>query len=182
MKRRIFISAAVTATVAAVAGCLGEGPGGGREPTDTPTADPSGTPASEGPRLVDSSFELQDVECGTATSEHTVGVEDGEVTVEGTVDGNDSCHVAELVRGEYVEPEDTLHVEVESVRDEEAGGVCNECIVEIDYVATFTFENGEPGSVRVDQRGSVSGSSSASASTGGNGEATPTPTSGSPDY
>lgn len=167
MNRRSFISAAGSATMAAVAGCLGSGPaddpddGATDSPTDEPSASPE--PTSHGPKLVDTSFEVTRVECGSEYGDHEVTTEDGRVTVEGTLDGRDSCYSAELVRGEYDDGEDTLYVEVEVVAGDD-GEACNECIVEIDYVATFEFDGGEPGSVRVDQRGATTGSSSASGS------------------
>jgi hypothetical protein len=167
MRRRALLAAAATATTT-VAGCLGT-PGTGSDPNGTGdsggTDDPdSGDSTPEGPRLVDRSFEVERIECGDEYGNHDVTTEDGTVTVEGVLDGNNSCYTAELVRGEYVAEEDTLYVEVESVDDAGEDEMCGTCIVEIEYVATFEFEGGEPSSVRVDQRGETTGSSSASKS------------------
>ncbi|MFT4883194.1 MAG: hypothetical protein ACI8U4_000695 [Natronomonas sp.] len=164
MKRRALLAAAATATTG-IAGCLRSNGFGGSTPDETDTEVPAdGEPTTEDTRLVGQSFEVERVECGSDFGGHDVTTEDGTVTVEGVLDGNNSCYTAELVRGEYVREEDTLYVEVESVDDSEEEEMCSTCIVEIEYVATFEFENGEPGSVRVDQRGQQSGSSSASGS------------------
>lgn len=163
MKRRALLAAAAAATTTGIAGCLGD------ETGDAPGDGESGTPTSptetpEEPYLSDTSFEVTRVECGEGAGGHDVTKEDGVVTVEGTLDGSNGCYTAELRRGEYVRSEDRLYVEVESVEDEHEGGACTTCIVEIDYVAKFSFQNGEPSSVRVDQRGVSTGSSSASKS------------------
>lgn len=162
MERRALLAATATTTTTLLAGCLG---GDSADENDNPSPTEQ-TP--EHPRLVDQSFDVTNVECGTQGHDVRTEKSDGTVTVEGTVDGNNTCYTAELVRAEYVADEDTLYVEVESV-ERGTDQVCGQCIVEIDWLATFEFENGEPGTVRVDQRG-LSGSSSAS----GSGSATPT--------
>ena len=193
MRRRALLAAAAAATTTGIAGCLDDGTESQPEssPTDESTPTPTETP--DAPRLVDRSFEVERVECGDDYGGHDVTRADGVVTVEGTLDGSNGCYTAELVTGEYDADEDELYVEVESVDDSEEGEACTTCIVEIDYVAEFTFENGEPSSVRVDQRGVSTGSSSssesvsggesgngsegsASESRSGSGEATPEPT------
>ena len=190
MRRRAFIAAAA-ATTTAVAGCLGNGAdeptGTDGEPTQTDEPDGTETPepTAEETRLEDSSFEVEGVECGDEYGGHDVTVEDGEVTVEGVLDGSNSCYTAELVRGEYDSDDDTLYVEVEAVEREDAEA-CTQCVVEIEYVATFTFENGEPGTVSVEQRWSATGSSSAGSSVSESGsrdgEATETATPQSTGY
>ena len=146
------------------------------EPTETDgqteTETPAETPEGEETRMVDREFEVTRVECGSEYDGPHVATEDGVVTVEGTLDGSNTCYTAELVTGEYDAEADELHVEVESVEDSEEGAACAECIVEIDYVARFEFENGEPSSVRADQRGASreSSSGSGSASEGGSGD------------
>lgn len=159
MKRRALLAAAAAATTTGIAGCLGGNPGTAPEddegdgPTETPT----------GPRLVDHSFEVERVECGDDYGSHEVTKEDGVVTVEGVLDGRDPSYTAELVTTEYDRDAEELYAKIESVEGDEEG-MSAQCIVEIEYVATFTFENGEPSSVRVDQSGINSGSSSASKS------------------
>ncbi|WP_336133506.1 hypothetical protein [Natronomonas amylolytica] len=165
MKRRALLAAAAAATTTGVAGCLRGNSIGDSNPDGTDTEEPSdGESTADSPRLVDQSFEVERVECGNDFGSHDVTTEDGVVTVEGVLDGNNSCYTAELVRGEYVAEEDTLYVEVESIDDAGENEMCSTCIVEIEYVATFEFEGGKPGSIRVDQSGQTSGSSSASKS------------------
>ena len=174
MRRRAFITAAATTTTA-IAGCLGDESGEGT-PTDAPDDTATSEPTDGETRLEESSFDVVRVECGDEYGDHSATVEDGEVTVEGVLDGSNSCYTAELVRGEYDSDADTLYVEVEAVERDDAGA-CSQCIVEIEYVARFTFENGEPGTVDVQQRGSTTGSASSSVSENesGSGEATETP-------
>jgi hypothetical protein len=159
VKRRSLLAAAAAATTTGIAGCLGGGPG--TAPEDDESDDPTDTPT--GPRLVDQSFEVERVECGDDYGSHEVTKEDGVVTVEGVLDGRDPSYTAELVTSEYDSEADELYVKIESVEGDD-DGVSAQCIVEIEYVATFTFENGEPSSVRVDQSGIRTGSSSASQS------------------
>ena len=183
MRRRAFLAAAAATTTTAVAGCSGDGSDGEPTQTDEPDGTETPEPTAEETRLEDSSFEVVRVECGDEYGGHDVTVEDGEVTVEGVLDGSNSCYTAELVRGEYDGDADTLYVEVEAVERDDAGA-CNQCIVEIEYVATFTFENGEPGTVSVEQRGSATGSAGSSVSESGSkdGEATETATPQSTGY
>ena len=163
MKRRSLLAATVAATTASIAGCLGGGPGTDPENGDEDDATPTSTPKPDGPRLVDQSFEVKRVDCGNDYGDHDVTTDDGVVTVEGVLDGRNTCYSAELVTSEYDAAADELYVEIESVASEDREA-CATCIVEIEYVATFTFEGGEPSSIRVDQRGSTTGSSSASQS------------------
>jgi hypothetical protein len=161
MRRRSFLGAAAAVPATAVAGCLGAGPsadGGTEQPTDEPTATPSQTPG--GRTLEGSSFEVTNVECGSDYGHHDVTTSADTVTVEGVLDGRNTCYTAELVRGAYVSDADTLHVEVEA-REDDAGDVCGQCIVEIHYTATFEFDDGTPERVEVEQRGATTASGSA---------------------
>jgi hypothetical protein len=176
VNRRSLLAAAAAATTTGIAGCLGGLPGNGDDgddgdgdPTDDATPSPTGTP--EGPRLVDQSFEVERVECGDEYGGHDVTTEDGVVTVEGVLDGSNGCYTAELVAVDYDVAADELSVEVEAVDGSDDDEACTTCIVEIEYVATFTFENGEPGRIEVDQRGASSGSASASSSVSESGSA-----------
>ena len=178
MKRRALLAVAAAAT-AGTTGCLDDGTGSDDpdstptetdaptetaeptrtdEPTETET--PTETPEAEETRMADREFEVTRVECGSEYDGPHVTTEDGVVTVEGTLDGSNTCYTAELVTAEYDAEADELHVAVESVEDREEGEACAECIVEIEYVARFEFENGEPSSVRADQRGASRESSS----------------------
>lgn len=174
MNRRRFIAAAAAATTV-VAGCLADDPPAAEpddEPTDDPTAEPTASPepTPHGPRMTDSSFEVTRVECGSDYGHHDVRTDEGTVTVEGVMDGRDTCYTADLVRGEYVREDDTLHVEVEAREgdDECMGG---QCLVEIHYTATFAFEGGTPGRIEVEQRGATTTSGSTSESGSGSASA-----------
>lgn len=176
MKRRVLLAAAATSATG-LAGCLDDGGGSGDAddtPTDgtetptetddvtaTPTETEAGTETEtpERTRMTDREFEVTRVECGNDSGEYDVTIGDGVVTVEGTLEGSNTCYTAELVTAEYDPDADELYVEVESVEDSEEGQACGECIVEVDYVARFEFENGEPSDVRVDQRGASEGRS-----------------------
>ena len=172
MKRRVLLAAAATSATG-IAGCLDDG-AGGDDPDDTPsdgtetptgtdeagdTPTETGTETSERTRLTDREFEVTRVECGSDYGEYDVTVGDGVVTVEGTLDGSNTCYTADLVTAQYDPGADELYVEVESVEERAEDEACGECIVEIDYVARFEFENGEPSDVRVDQRGASGGAS-----------------------
>jgi len=125
----------------------GTEPTEGTELTETPTQT---TTATQRPKLADSSFRLLDSGCGQPTNEASVTFESdgGAVTVEGTIPGSNACYVAKLVDASYDPEAGTLDVTVASMQKEGAEA-CAQCIVEIDYEATFTFEGGLPAEVRV---------------------------------
>ena len=177
MRRRGFLGGTIAAA-AAIAGCLDAD--AGEEPTGEPTAEPTDTPSptSDGRTLEDTAFEVTTVECGSDYGHHDVTTSGDTVTVEGVLDGRDTCYTAELVRGEYVGETDTLFVEV-AARESEEAAACGQCIVEIHYVATFAFDDGNPERVEVEQRGATTTSGSTSASGSGRAtepDATRTPT------
>jgi len=138
MNRRRFIATAATLGAVATAGCLAsDGSGGTPTPTETPT-------------MTDTTFTVQQVESGTEVDEATVSFEEGTVTVEGTIWGADGCTTAELASADYDPDSGELTVDVATVREEPTGDVaCTQAIVEIDYEATATFENGLPDTVVV---------------------------------
>lgn len=128
MQRRRFIAAAGTLGAVAAAGCLGSDGGG------TPT-----------PTMTDSSFTVTGIESGTEVDAATVSFGAPTVTVEGTIWGADGCTTAELAGANYDAEDGELAVEVATRRDEPTGDVaCTQAIVEIDYEATVTVENGPP--------------------------------------
>ncbi len=144
-RRRVLVGAAALAS----AGCLGAG-------TDGDRSDRTASPTAAGPRLVATSFEVTDVDCGTGEADHEIEVGDGRVTVDGVVGGADACHTAKLADADYDRATDTLHVTVAAVRDSsDDDRACAGCLVDVRYVATFEFENGEPGSVSVRARGAT---------------------------
>ncbi|PSQ18698.1 hypothetical protein BRD02_00255 [Halobacteriales archaeon QS_8_69_73] len=149
MDRRRFLAGTTTVALA-TAGCLDGG--ASEDPTASPTTSDAPT------RLVATSFEVTNVNCGDGAVDHKADIGDGRVVVDGVVGGADACHTAELVGADYDRATDTLEVTVAAVRgdgDDDDDRACAGCLVDIEYVATFAFENGEPGSVTVRARGAT---------------------------
>jgi hypothetical protein len=140
---------------ASLGGCLGryrDAVGGvGETTTDSTTQGTTTTQTTaQPPTLADTSFELLDGGCGQPTSDASVAFAEAEngVTVTGTVSGSNTCYTAKLVDASYDPETGTLDLTVASMQKEDAGA-CGQCIVEIEYEATATFEGGLPDSVRV---------------------------------
>lgn len=160
MNRRALLRGLAPLAAGAVAGCLGGGrDGGGTDdgdaggsPTDPPEPSPTDTPSPDGTtggsRLVDRSFAVLEEGCGS-DSEVADATRDGSrVTVTGTITGSDSCHTGRLAGATYAGSDGRLRVSVETyVPPSTATMVCAECLVDIDYEATFTFEGGVPGEI-----------------------------------
>lgn len=120
--------------------------------TDTPAETEDGTPGET--RLVDQEMEIKSVECGGSGEDHwEVDVDDGVVTVDGEIGGNNACYSARIDSAEYDREGDVLRTTIESYDDSRDGEACGECIVDVHYLATFTFEDGEPGDVEVQHDG-----------------------------
>jgi hypothetical protein len=167
MNRRALLSG-LTTSLAVLSGCLESGSSGGTDgsdggtdgsgddtsptasPPDSPTESPPDSPTAGGTRLVEQSLTVDSVQCGNSFGETDVTIEGRTVTVDGTIDGKDSCYSARLGTVEYDESEDELRVTVESVSDADPDEVCQTCIVEIDYAARFEFEGGTPETVSVE--------------------------------
>lgn len=103
-----------------------------------------------GANVGDHSFEALDGGCGEGVDEARASFGDGSVTVTGTISGTDGCRRPRLAGASY--DADELVVAVETHAD---GEMCSECLVDLDYEATFRFEGAAPGSVvvRHDSRG-----------------------------
>ena len=118
-------------------------PTDGDESTDTPddqgTESPDGTPETTPipDRVTDESLSVTASECGGQVDDASVSVGDSEVTVTGTIWGNDACYTAVLsdVRVEG----DTLVVVVGAEREGGTDRMCAQCITEIDYEVTVAF-------------------------------------------
>jgi len=120
---------------------------------------------------VDFSFSSRSPECGNGEDDVDITFDDdaGEVTLDGVIRGSDTCKRAQLGTVEYDDDADTLSVTVETTDIEECGAGAT-CVVDIEYEATFTFEDAIPSEASVshgDRYGASAahGSSSASAST-----------------
>lgn len=161
MNRRALLRSGGLLAAGALAGCLGAGTGDGDETTDrsptpdpspTATPDPSPTPTGTagGSRLVDRSFEVRNADCGTDRDAAAASADGDRVTVTGTITGSDTCHTARLADAAYDADGGRLRVAVESYLPESTATLaCAECLVEIDYRATFAFEGGRPATVAV---------------------------------
>lgn len=130
----------------------------GSSPTDGSTgtgedgATSSPSPADDEPRLAGRSFEVVSNECGQGRNEADATADARTVTVTGTIDGSNTCYTARL-DGASLDGE-TLRVDVESYVPESDGTrACGQCIVDIEYEATFEFEDGRPDEVVVHHDG-----------------------------
>ena len=109
---------------------------------------------SDTPGVTDSSFSVTGSGCGSQTDDASVSFDDGagtvSVSVSGTIWGNDACYTARLADTTY--ESDTLTVVVASESDAGTDTMCAECITEVDYEATVTFDGALPGKVEVKHR------------------------------
>lgn len=104
--------------------------------------DPSATPVA----VVDWAFTVTRNSCGMQADDARVSFDDG-VTVTGTTWGNNACYTATLA--DVGVATDTLTVVVASESDAGTDVMCAQCITEIDYEASFTFDGKEPDEVVV---------------------------------
>jgi hypothetical protein len=152
-RRELLTSSGAVLGTAALGGCLSRyediAGGTGETTTEGEGAETTG----EQPTLADASFELLDSGCGQQKNEASVGFEegDGSVGVTGTITVPSACYVAELADASYDAETGTLEVTVASV-EKEGADACAQCLTEIDYEATFAFDDGLPASVRVVHR------------------------------
>lgn len=144
MKRRTLLQSAGALGAAVTAGCVADSQVVGENTT---------APGPVGPQLEETDFEVLDVNCGDEKNEARVEFEDDAVVVTGTIDGSDACKTAELADASYDPDADEFGIVVETVEGEDAGA-CAQCIVEIDYRATFTFDGSLPPRITVRHEGS----------------------------
>ena len=128
MKRRSFLG---SVGLAAFAGCVGDGGG------------------SSSTTITDAELQVEGIGSGEQIDDATVSVADGTVTVEGTIWGPNGCATAELDSADYDADSDELTVAVATTRREDAGDVCTQAIVEIEYRASVSVEGSSPGTVLV---------------------------------
>ena len=154
MRRRPLLRGLAAGALTLTAGCLADD---ANTPTDVPTdADgstdtrsdtpddrgtesPDGTPGTTPipDRVTDESLSVTASECGGQVDDASVSVGDSEVTVTGTIWGNDACYTAVLADARV--ESDTLVVVVGSEREGGTDRMCTQCITEIDYEATVAF-------------------------------------------
>ena len=151
-RRELLTSCGAVIGTAALGGCLNRYEEMAGEAGETTQGDDGGA-TDQPPTLADTSFELLDSGCGQPRNEASVSFAegDGAVGVTGTISASSACYVAELADASYDAETGTLEVTVASV-EKDGADACAQCITEIDYEATFTFEGGLPASVRVVHR------------------------------
>jgi hypothetical protein len=146
MNRRTLLSGLAATGAVLLAGCSSSG-GGEGPPTDEQTpAEPSQSPVLE-----DTEFAVEDRTSGSERDEATVRFEAPRVVVEGVIWGSDGCKTATLLGSEYDLESNTLTVTVGTTdREGTDDQACTQAIVEIEYTATATFDEGLPGQVVVE--------------------------------
>ena len=104
----------------------------------------------QGSSIMDTRFEIVE-ESGTGPESASVTVDDGTVTVTGTIRGNNGCYTARLA--ETAIDEDALVVGIESYEDADEDQDCTMAIVYLEYEATVEIRGEVPTSVRVEHNG-----------------------------
>ncbi|WP_135829775.1 hypothetical protein [Halorussus halobius] len=161
-RRELLASAGVAMGTAAFAGCLGEYRDAADEVGETTAGDSTETERASGTTgesttaatgaatLTDASLDVVDSDCGQPANEAEVAFRAADLAVDvaGTIAGSDACYVAELEDASYDAEADALALTVVSTRAE-GSEACAECVTEIDYEVTATFEGRLPGTVEV---------------------------------
>ena len=166
-RRQLLARFGAVLGAASLGGCLsqyreisGEAGSGDETTTEKTTTDDAGettagdTTAEETVTAEESgvaqTFTVTDQGCGQPTNEASVAFDaaDASVAVTGTISGSDACHTARLANVSYDPEAGTLDVTVVSTR-EEGAEACAQCLVAIDYEATFAFAEALPQTVAV---------------------------------
>lgn len=169
-RRDLLARFGVVLGTASLGGCLGryEDVVGGAGETTTDAADADGgTTTGDGteetttdgerdaedaerPSVAETQFELAGSECGEPTGDASVGFREqsSSVVVTGTIPGASQCYVAELADASYDSEAGAFVVTVASTQ-KDGSEMCAQCITQIDYEATVTFEGGLPEAVEV---------------------------------
>lgn len=134
MRRRAIVTGAFALVAAGTAGCLGGSGVGGDGGADGP------------PALGEQSLSVTGGECGSGQDDASASFGDGHVEVTGTISARDRCRGARLASAEYDADADRLSVTVET---EKVADVCAQCISDVQYEASFSFDGGLPGAVAV---------------------------------
>ncbi|WP_458190888.1 hypothetical protein [Haladaptatus sp. NG-WS-4] len=149
MKRReILERTGATVTVGLLGGCLSQGGSGGQTPDDSDVSgdETTTTTTTAEPTLEKRSFDLLDANCGNPTNEATVEFDQSNVVVTGTISGSDSCAKPVLAGTKMESGELTVSVKT---KKKDGTTACSECITELKYRATLTFDGSLPKSVTV---------------------------------
>lgn len=162
MKRRTVLNhIGAAGAAAALAGCVADRPGsddedGDSDPDDEPatTDDGDGNESADGnetddeasgvssPELTGTDVTTHSAQCGSNDAA-SISFGDGSVTVEGTITAPDPCHDAEVSAAEYSEADDELSIAVGTAAAD-ADQMCSDCIAEVEYTATASFDGGTP--------------------------------------
>lgn len=129
MERRKFISAVVAARLGALSGCLGN-----------PESKIAGTPE----------FTTTPARCGDGEAEYSVKrlKDKEELRITGVIGGSDTCATAELTDYSYdAEAAEFEAIITSKTRDGEMA--CLDCIVDIDYVLSVSFNGPLPETVTI---------------------------------
>jgi len=121
---------------------------------------------------VEYAFSSQSPECGQGEDDVDISFDEeaGEVTLDGVISGSDTCKRATLESVDYDEQNSKLSVVIQTTDREECTDgdmAAGQCIVDIEYEATFTFDDGVPTEASVshgDKFGASAAHSSSSAS------------------
>lgn len=99
---------------------------------------------------METDFEIID-ESRTGPESASVTVDDGTVTVTGTIEGNNGCYTARLA--EAVIEDDALVVRIESYEDADENQDCTMAIIYLEYRTTIERRGEVPETVRVEHNG-----------------------------
>ena len=151
MRRRSLLSSlGALIGAGALSGCTG----GGGVDTPSPSPSPTRTPSPGPPPAPRTSFEVVRRNCGTGDQRASVSFADGEVAIDGTIRGSDTCDTAALDAVELRDGE--LVVAVTTVREESTATMaCAQCITDIAYAATVRIPDGSPDRVVVRHDGRI---------------------------
>jgi hypothetical protein len=171
-RRDILKRAGAATTVGLLGGCLGregrspgnsESDGGGTSTTETTASE---TTTAEGTTetamttrtstttadttVKDRSLKVLGAECGQPKNDAAIEFEDSkkQLVVTGSMTGSDSCTRPKIESAKCDSKSSTFMVTIGTKQKDGSIG-CSECITEIEYRATFTFEEALPKSVTV---------------------------------
>ncbi|GGK55959.1 hypothetical protein GCM10009067_05550 [Haloarcula sebkhae] len=105
--------------------------------------------ASETPSVNETTFSIIRRQSGSQISSATVAFDGNQVVVDGTIWGSNGCKTADLTDISYDTNANKLSLSVGTTEMPDAGDMCAQAIMEINYRATVTFENGLPDTVSI---------------------------------
>jgi len=149
MDRRTLLGTIGATGIVGLTGCL-SGDGSGETPSAAGTATTTSTPTpAPDPTLTDATFTVVGRQSGTQSDSASVSVDGESVVVEGSIWGRDGCQTAELRSVNYDHTASELTIAIGTTERTDAGDSCTQAVVEIDYTAMISVENGSPTTVVV---------------------------------